>query len=204
VFAYCYREEQGNFLPSLTRFVHKVTHIDQHKVSQFVRPFNEDGRTFIRRAADDVLAASQRGEGATIAPKRVSRSKAAPVAPEATVVPLPPTISHFVMNLPASAITFLDCFRGLYAGHEDLFKGGERKLPLVHVHCFALKSDDDVPLLDIAERVSKELGVAMRHGDNLETEGVVAIHDVRDVAPAKRMFCATFRLPAEVAFAPRP
>lgn len=107
------------------------------------------------------------------------------------------------MNLPASAITFLDCFRGLYAGHEDLFAAGERQLPLVHVHCFALKSDDEVPLLDIAARISKELGVEMRPGD-AEREGEVAIHDVRDVAPAKRMFCATFRLPAEVAFAPRP
>ncbi|OIW35108.1 hypothetical protein CONLIGDRAFT_651296 [Coniochaeta ligniaria NRRL 30616] len=184
-----------------------LTAIEKNKASQFVRPFNEDGRTFIRKAADDVLAASRRGEAATIAPKRASRSKAAvPVAPEPTLVPLPPTISHFVMNLPASAITFLDCFRGLYAGHEDLFAagaGGGRKLPLVHVHCFALKSDDDVPLLDIAERISKELGVSMRPGD-AEREGEVAIHDVRDVAPAKRMFCATFRLPAEVAFAPRP
>lgn len=112
------------------------------------------------------------------------------------------------MNLPASAMTFLDCFRGLYAGHEDLFapapEGGvKRKLPLVHVHCFAVKSDDDVPLLDIAARISAELGVAMRPGD-AEREGEVAIHDVRDVAPAKRMFCATFRLPAEVTFAPRP
>lgn len=151
-----------------------------------------------------MLAASQRGEGASIAPKRPSRSKAVPVAPEPTFIPLPPTISHFVMNLPASAITFLDCFRGLYAGREDLFAGGDRKLPLVHVHCFALKSDDDVPLLDIAERVSKELGVKMRHGDDVEREGEVVIHDVRDVAPAKRMFCATFRLPAEVAFAKRP
>ncbi|KAB5580717.1 putative undecaprenyl pyrophosphate protein [Coniochaeta sp. 2T2.1] len=181
-----------------------LTAIEKNKVSQFVHPFNEDGRLFIRRAADLVLAASQNNEGATIPPKRPSRSnKALPVAAEPTFVPLPPTISHFVMNLPASAITFLDCFRGLYAGHEDLFAGGERKLPLVHVHCFALKSDDEVPLLDIAERVSKELGVTMRPGD-AEREGEVGIHDVRDVAPAKRMFCATFRLPAEVAFAPRP
>ena len=109
------------------------------------------------------------------------------------------------MNLPASAIAFLGDFRGLYAGHEDLFEGDEgRKLPLVHAHCFALKSDDEVPLRDIAERISGELGVAMRHGADVEEEGTVVVHDVRDVAPAKRMFCATFRLPAEVAFAPRP
>lgn len=174
------------------------------QVSQFVRPFNEDGRTFMRMAADSVLAASRNGEGATVPQAKRSSRFAIPVAPEPPkTIPLPPTISHFVMNLPASAITFLSGFGGLYSGNEALFSPTtSTKLPLIHVHCFALKSDDDVPLNDICERISKEIGVSMKPGD-AEVEGEVAIYDVRDVAPAKRMFCATFRLPAEVAFAPR-
>jgi tRNA (guanine37-N1)-methyltransferase len=164
-------------------------------------PFNRDGRNFIQEAADDVLKASQLGHCAVIPPKRPSRSQPPPtVAPKPTEVPLPPTIAHFVMNLPASAITFLHHFRGLYAGHEALF--ADRKLPLVHVHCFGVKADGEEPLLDVCKRVSDELGVEMKLGEP-ETERSVAVYDVRDVAPTKRMFCATFRLPAEVAFAPR-
>jgi tRNA (guanine37-N1)-methyltransferase len=106
------------------------------------------------------------------------------------------------MNLPASAISFLPSFRGLYARHETLFTPHTTtKLPMIHVHCFSTKSDDNVREgLDICERISKELGVVMIPGDG-EVEGQVTIHDVRDVAPHKRMFCASFRLPKEVAFA---
>lgn len=117
------------------------------------------------------------------------------------------------MNLPASAIEFLPYYRGLYTGHEDLFyPRAEAKLPVVHAHCFALKSGDDTPRLDVAERVSKELGFEMQwdgvadrpeaQGGGVE-DGKVAVHLIRDVAPAKSMYCASFRLPAEVAFAPR-
>lgn len=117
------------------------------------------------------------------------------------------------MNLPASAIEFLSYYQGLYPGHKDLFAPHtEAKLPVVHVHCFALKSDDDTPRLDVAQRVSKELGCDMQwdgvadrpgaQGGEVE-DGKVAVHLVRDVAPAKSMYCASFRLPAEVAFAPR-
>lgn len=145
-----------------------------------------------------------KGEGASIAPKRPSRSKpVAPVPQEPTFVPLPPVINHFVMNLPASATEFLHHYKGLYHGHEDLFTDGKHKLPLIHVHCFALKSDDEVPLIDICQRITGELGVEMHHGSDVEKEREVVIYDVRDVAPAKRMFCATFRLPADVAFASR-
>ena len=168
-----------------------------------MRPFCEDGRTFIHKAADSVLATSEKGEFASVPAKRPSRSQPDAKAPEPTRVPIPPTISHFVMNLPASAIEFLGCYRGLYAGHEALFEPATKtKLPIIHTHCFSYKQDDDTPLNDICERITKEIGVTMRPGD-VEVEHEVAIHNVRDVAPAKRMFCASFRLPREVAFAPR-
>lgn len=114
------------------------------------------------------------------------------------------------MNLPASATEFLSSYRGLYAGQEALFAPHtQTRLPMIHVHCFALKSDDDVPRIDISERVSKELGTTLRWDGktgatvNEVEDGQVAVNHVRDVAPAKSMYCASFRLPSEVAFAPR-
>ena len=107
------------------------------------------------------------------------------------------------MNLPASALEFLHNFKGLYCGHEDLFAPHTNvKLPLIHAHCFAVKADDATPLQDICQRIYSETGVQLQPGD-AEKAGEVAIHEVRDVAPAKRMFCASFRLPPEVAFASR-
>ncbi|KUI54048.1 tRNA (guanine(37)-N1)-methyltransferase [Cytospora mali] len=185
--------------------------INRNKVSPYVRPFNEDGRTFICNAADSVLAASKAGEAAVVPSKqKFSRSNPDAPRPPPTVTPIPPTISHFVMNLPASAIEFLPSYRGVYAGQESLFAPHtETKLPMVHVHCFALKSDDDVPRLDVCERVSKYLGATMRWDGKMVSScsdveaGQVAVHHVRDVAPAKSMYCASFRLPSEVAFAAR-
>jgi tRNA (guanine37-N1)-methyltransferase len=114
------------------------------------------------------------------------------------------------MNLPASAISFLPAFSGVYAGHEHLFEPyTQTKLPMVHVHCFSTKSEDNVREgWDICERISASLGARVapagegRDGvEEAETE--VEIYDVRDVAPLKRMFCASFRLPGSVAFAKR-
>lgn len=141
--------------------------------------------------------------------QKLSRGDPHAKRPRPAAIPIPPTISHFVMNLPASAIEFLPCYRGLYAGQEALFAPHtDTKLPMVHVHCFALKSDEDEPRIDICERVSKELGTTTRWDRGGEQGGAgdggsVAVHHVRDVAPAKSMYCASFRLPAEVAFATR-
>ena len=70
---------------------------------------------------------------------------------------------------------------------------------MVHVHCFSTKSEDNVREgIEICERISEKLGYVVRPGDK-----ELVIHEVRDVAPKKRMFCASFRLPGEVAFRER-
>jgi tRNA (guanine37-N1)-methyltransferase len=104
------------------------------------------------------------------------------------------------MNLPASAIDFLGSFNGVYHSHEELFEPHTRqKLPMVHVHCFSTKSEDNVKEgIEICERISEKLGYVVKPGDE-----ELVIHEVRDVAPKKRMFCASFRLPKEVAFRER-
>ncbi|KAI8308768.1 tRNA (guanine(37)-N1)-methyltransferase [Colletotrichum sp. SAR11_59] len=181
-------------------FKYLTAAVEKNKVSQYVRPYNMDGRKFIQEAVHEVYAASTRGDAAIIKPKQ-SRSKPQNPPPEPKRIPVPPTISHFVMNLPASAYTFVHHYKGIYAGHEKLFEPHtSTKLPMVHVHCFALKSDDEVPLNDILDRVHQELGVRFKLGD-ADKQGEMTIYDVRDVAPKKRMFCASFRIPPEVAFA---
>jgi tRNA (guanine37-N1)-methyltransferase len=104
------------------------------------------------------------------------------------------------MNLPATAMDFLGSFDGLYRGHENLFEPHiENKLPIIHVHCFSTKSEDNVREgIEICQRISEKLGYEVKPGDE-----EVVIYDVREVAPKKRMFCASFRLPAEVAFRER-
>lgn len=147
-----------------------------------------------------VLEASKRGDFANIYPPgKVPRGKP---RPEPRKVPVPPTVSHFVMNLPASAIEFTHNFRGLYEGHEDLFASGERQLPIVHVHCFAPKPNSPESVQITLERIEKEIGVLLKEGDG-NVEGQATLHEVRDVAPAKLMFCVSFRLPRSVAFAKR-
>lgn len=180
-----------------------VDNIKTNKVGDFVRSFNTDGAAFIRQSAIELLNNEHQ---VAIYPK-VKFSRSAPTAKPAPTKTLvqPRTFSHYVMNLPASAITFLPAFVGLYAkvpgmSTDEIKKlfapHTQQKLPMIHVHCFSTKSDDNVAeKKEICEEISRQLAYEITP----ETPEVT-IYDVRDVAPKKRMFCASFRLPEEVAF----
>lgn len=85
--------------------------------------------------------------------------------------------NHFVMNLPASAVDFLDVFVGAYSEGEEL--------PLIH--CYSFAKDIDSCLKEISEKIGTEL-----------TNNDVAIHQVRNISPHKWMFCVSFTVPRSV------
>lgn len=162
-------------------------------MSEFVRPFNDDGHSFIRSSTRELL---QTNLSVNINP-RPSRSATTVSLPSPKFLHLPKTFTHYVLNLPASAISFLPSFIGLYADQQQLFTPHTTtKLPMIHVYCFSTKSDDnEEEEIKIRQELSEQLGYEV--GQNHED---LNIWDVRDVAPLKRMFCASFRLPGEVAF----
>jgi tRNA (guanine37-N1)-methyltransferase len=182
-----------------------VDNIRINKVGDFVRSFNTDGGAFIRQASVDLV--KEEDKSVAIYPKtKFSRSKPEENKPQPLKTLVQPRIfGHYVMNLPASAITFLPSFIGLYANvpgmpaseiKKLLAPYTQQKLPMIHVHCFSTKSDDNAEeIKGICEEISRQL----QCGITPETPDV-DIYDVRDVAPKKRMFCASFRLPEEVAF----
>ncbi|KAJ4761847.1 tRNA (guanine(37)-N1)-methyltransferase [Rhynchospora pubera] len=87
---------------------------------------------------------------------------------------------HVIMNLPASAVLFLDVFNGLI--QKKYWKGD---LPWIHCYCFIRASESNETLLAVAEKAL-----------NAKIEEPV-FHRIRDVAPNKAMFCLSFRLPEE-------
>jgi tRNA (guanine37-N1)-methyltransferase len=91
-----------------------------------LKPYNLDGREFIRQAVKDLESTGSLDKDGM------------------------KMFDHFVMNLPDTAIGFLDAFRGLYRGKRQIYDSLDSppKLPMIHCHCFT-KSDD--PAQDIAK-----------------------------------------------------
>ncbi|KAK8236213.1 guanine methyltransferase Trm5 [Phyllosticta capitalensis] len=190
--------------------------IKVNKVDKFAQPYNEDGNAFIRNSAAYLLqkpvqagyhdtAPKQKG------PKTTEKRKGSPKPKEFIIMDRPQVFSHYVMNLPASAIDFLPSFIGLYTRSpvKEALNGADprtlfaphtnNKLPMIHVHCFCPKfPTTEESETEILGRISEKLDFKIDRSMMKELDG--EIYDVRDIAPGKEMFCVSFRLPAEVAF----
>lgn len=175
-----------------------VDAVKRNKVDQFVKPFCDDGRSFIKTAAAELLRTDHQVQ---ITKKQSRTESKATKAPEVLKsIAQPKFFQHYVMNLPATAITFLPSFIGLYTEEDRKLLPADFKLPMVHCYCFNTKSDDNVQEgINICKEVSEQIGFEITPQTPETT-----VWDVRDVAPKKRMFCISFRLPEEVAFRPRP
>jgi len=97
---------------------------------------------------------------------------------------------HVVMNLPALAISFLNAFQGLLHEHKHLKKKAII-LPQVHVYGF---TKSEKPESDIQQQCELNLGV------KLDSKHLGGIYFVRNVAPNKDMYRASFLIPQSTLF----
>lgn len=180
--------------------------IVRNKVGDFVTATCDDGRNFIRTATTElsqtprkvVLKSKVKISRNASEDEKKARQKEAQNGER--MLEEPTKFSHYVMNLPASAIEFLDAFKGVYHGREaEIAPHTQQKLPFVHLYLFQTKLDDEeAEYEDTCKRISQHIGAEVKLNDPaLEMQ----IRYVRLVAPKKKMFCASFRLPASVAFA---
>ncbi|KAI0059504.1 hypothetical protein BV25DRAFT_1809070 [Artomyces pyxidatus] len=175
--------------------------VKDNKVTDLVRSSCEDGRDFIQNvvrsaARDPMPGYSPKPSRAEL--RELRKKKIAPSTPLS--VPPRRRIAHFVMNLPDSAITFLDAFRGILVPSPDAPEDAGLDtlygvMPFVHCHCFTREAEPGGAERDIRARVAEKLGYELREEDE------VSLHHVRSVAPNKDMYCISFRLPRAVAFA---
>ncbi|EPQ60251.1 hypothetical protein GLOTRDRAFT_102061 [Gloeophyllum trabeum ATCC 11539] len=184
-------------------YLYLKKNIELNHVSTVVRAYCEDGREFIKAAVPRALNEPfppYKNPKENKSRNRHKSSSNVPVPVPAPELPPRKRISHFVMNLPDTAIEFLDAFRGIMSdsaneeGTRDL-SGIYDVMPMVHCHCFTRELEPDKAEKDIRARVQHRLGYTFTGSDE------VSLHLVRSVAPNKDMYCISFRLPREVAFA---
>ncbi|KAH7104868.1 guanine-N(1)--methyltransferase [Auriculariales sp. MPI-PUGE-AT-0066] len=191
--------------------------VKKNKVDPLVEVTESDGRHFIQRIFKSAWknpmqepppfkTAKQRAKerhdrSAAVLGAAAATSVAAspPVAPSAEPRRDLRRVHHVVMNLPDSALTFLDAFRGVLNIPEvprSEIEAVYAEMPMVHVHCFTRELVEEAAKADLSaviQRAQQYLGAPLPND--------AVFHLVRSVAPNKEMYCISFRLPNSVAFA---
>lgn len=184
------------------------------QVSEGVRAFCEDGRDFIRnvfaRVYDTPFPAYTGPKLSKTALRKLQKQPTCD-KPSSNSTPseanLPRNkIDHFVMNLPDTAIMFLDAFRGVLSTKalQEVYS----TMPTIHCHCFTRELEPEEAEIDIKQvghkymclclslkTIRRTQRVEEKLGGSIDAE----IRKVRSVAPGKEMYCISFRLPFEVA-----
>ncbi|KAI5997975.1 S-adenosyl-L-methionine-dependent methyltransferase [Pisolithus albus] len=183
------------------------TNIVKNNVVDLVRASCEDGRDFIRNAIfyvmENPFPPYLGPKPSRLKEKKLRRDQQAserngqdPVYPLASTLPPRKVVTHFVMNLPDSALDFLDAFRGVMVARDRNGReldGLYDAMPMIHCYCFTRELEPVKAEADIRLRVEAKIG----H----KVEEDMDLHLVRSVAPNKDMYCVSFRLPRAVAFA---
>lgn len=189
-------------------FKYLQENITLNKVSDFVKPFNHDGAEFIKQSANILDNFREESNGVVrhaIKLRGKKRRKGNENEPQPKQLEqqykeyiIPKNISHYVMNLPDSALTFLGNFNGVYNNIDpEIYK----EMPYVHVHCFEkYENGEEVSMEELHKRVFNRILKEMDCSADILPFEAVAFHLVRKVSPTKPMFCCSFKLPKEVAF----
>ena len=142
-----------------------------NRVESRIRAYNLDGRDFVKKVMQEIQSSHRLIEEQEFA-KHNHEFQHSIISPMFTCI---------VMNLPATAIKFLDIFQGLLKGLKNV------ALPTIYCYCFSKAPN---PEEDARQQCEHMLGTKIEAN----------VHRVRDVAPNKVMLCVQFKLPHVVAF----
>nr|XP_048321820.1 tRNA (guanine(37)-N1)-methyltransferase 2 isoform X1 [Ziziphus jujuba var. spinosa]XP_048321821.1 tRNA (guanine(37)-N1)-methyltransferase 2 isoform X1 [Ziziphus jujuba var. spinosa] len=134
----------------------------------------------VKRLSDECQTESESadGTGISVADRRKGSQNKRIRGSEISNIKTWEHIDHVLMNLPASALHFLDAFKGLV--QRKYWRG---PLPWIHCYCFMRANETQEYIISVAESAL-----------NTQVQDPI-FHRVRDVAPNKAMFCLSFRLP---------